>query len=323
MDHHDDKRREQDEQHPQDDATEHNKGHVMKDDEAGDAEQRDVHVEHGTHNTHEVEEVHEGKAAGSSGMIMHEKHSSHMMAHEEYVEEKPEEGEPGEDAMQMEHDMGHAGHHEMMVADFRKRFWISLAITIPVLVLSPMIQMFFGLDMSLRFSGDLYVLFALSSVIFFYGGYPFLKGLVDELSKRTPGMMTLIGVATSTAYIYSSATVFGLPGNDFFWELATLIDVMLLGHWIEMRSIMGASRALEELARLMPQDAHKVMPDGSVQDVPLSALMVGDRVIIKPGEKVPADGEVVDGATSVNEAMLTGESKPVSKKAGSTVIGAP
>ena len=218
---------------------------------------------------------------------------------------------------------GHMGgdHHAHMVADFRKRFWISLAVTLPILVLSPMIQSFLGFKTALRFSGDVYLLWVLSSAVFFYGGWPFLKGLFNELGKKQPGMMTLIAIAITTAYVYSSVVVFGLSGMVFFWELATLIDIMLLGHWIEMKSIMGASRALEELARLMPSDAHKLMPDGSIRDVPLDELTVGDKVLIKPGEKIPADGEVTDGETSVNEAMLTGESKPVTKTAGSKVIG--
>src|SRR5660397_211418 len=134
-------------------------------------------------------------------------------------------------------------------------------------------------------------------------------------------MMTLIAVAITTAYLYSTAITFGLSGGVLFWELSTLIDIMLLGHWIEMRSVMGASKALEELARLMPADAHKLLPNGSAQDVPLDSLVVGDRVLVKPGEKVPADGQVTEGETSVNESMLTGESKPVTKKSGAQVIG--
>jgi len=216
---------------------------------------------------------------------------------------------------------GHHQHHAHMVADFKRRFWVSLGLTVPLLALSPMVQAFLGLGEMLRFTGDLYVLFALSSVIFFYGGYPFLKGLVDEMKEVQPGMMTLIAIAVTVAYAYSSIVVFGLPGKIFFWELATLIDIMLLGHWIEMKSVMGASRALEELAELMPSEAHKVMPDGSTKDISLEELRVGDRVLVKPGEKVPVDGEVVDGETSINEAMLTGESRPVDKKLGSTVIG--
>ncbi|MAQ94530.1 MAG: copper-translocating P-type ATPase [Rhodothermaceae bacterium] len=217
-------------------------------------------------------------------------------------------------------EMGH-DHHAMMVADFRRRFWVSLVLSVPVLLLSPAIQAFLRLGDALRFPGDALVVFALSTVVFFYGGWPFLKGFVSEVKGGRPGMMTLISVAITTAYVYSTAVVFGLEGMPFFWELVTLIDVMLLGHWVEMKSVMGASKALEELARLMPSEAHKLMPDGTVQDVPLDQLQHGDRVIVKPAEKVPADGVVVDGQTSVNESMLTGESVPVSKTEGSAVIG--
>lgn len=212
----------------------------------------------------------------------------------------------------------HAGHD---VADFRRRFWISLIVTIPILIISPSIQEFAGIGNALRFPGDQYVLFVLASFVYFYGGYPFLKGIINELRARLPGMMTLIAVAITTAYLYSAAITFGLTGGVLFWELSTLIDIMLLGHWIEMRSVMGASRALEELVKLMPSDAHKLLPDGSLRDVRLDSLTVGDQVLIKPGEKVPADGDVVGGETSVNESMLTGESKPVTKKPGASVIG--
>jgi len=223
------------------------------------------------------------------------------------------------------HEMKKAGkhhdHHAMMLAEFKKRFGVSFIITIPILVLSPLIQEFLGFEKIVSFSGDLYILFGLSSIVFFYGGYPFLKGIYSELKSANPGMMTLIAIAITTSYVYSSAVVFGLSGKVFFWELATLIDVMLLGHWIEMKSVMGASKALEEMARLMPSEAHKLMPDGSIKDVPLSELMVDDSVLIKPGEKIPADGIVEIGETSVNEAMLTGESKPVYKIVGAKVIG--
>ena len=217
---------------------------------------------------------------------------------------------------------GHKGgdHHTHMVADFRRRFWVSLVLTIPVLAISPMIHRFLGLGQAFRFSGDLYVIFVFSSAIFFYGGYPFLKGLIGELKDVQPGMMTLIAIAITVAYVYSSIVVLGLPGKIFFWELATLIDIMLLGHWIEMRSVMGASRALEELAELMPSDAHKLMPDGSTKDISIEELHVGDRVLVKPGEKIPVDARIVEGESSVNEAMLTGESKPVAKTVGSEVI---
>ena len=211
--------------------------------------------------------------------------------------------------------------HEKMGEGFKQRFWIATAITIPILILSPMIQHWLGFEDRMRFFGDLYLLFALASVVFFYGGWPFLTGITGEVMTRKPGMMTLIAVAITTAYGYSSLVVFGLIGSDFFWELATLIDIMLLGHWIEMKSAMGATKALEDLARLLPSDAHKYTANGSVIDVALSDLSVGDKVLVKPGEKIPADGRVVDGITSVNESMLTGESKPVQKKSGDLVIG--
>ncbi len=221
---------------------------------------------------------------------------------------------------QEQREQSHSAHHHAMIKDFKQRFWVSVLLTIPILFLSPVIRQFLNLEAVLSFTGDSYVLFILSSLIFFYGGWPFLKGLVEELLSLNPGMMTLIAVSISVAYIYSSLVVFGLPGMMFFWELASLIDIMLLGHWIEMRSILGAGEALEELASLMPSNAHKIASDGSVTDVPLSELIIGDKVIIKPGEKIPADGIVISGVTSVNESMLTGESKPVSKSEGMTVI---
>ncbi len=207
----------------------------------------------------------------------------------------------------------------MMIRDFRRRFWISLALTVPVLLLSPLIQSWLGL--SWDFGARDYLLFALSAVIFFYGGWPFLKGMVDELRDRSPGMMTLIGVAISVAFLYSSAVVFGLEGKTFFWELATLVVVMLLGHWIEMRSVLGASKSLEKLMELMPHEAHRVDDDGNVEDVPLAELRQGDLIQVKPGEKIPADGSIEEGESSVNESMLTGESVPVEKTKGESVIG--
>lgn len=218
---------------------------------------------------------------------------------------------------------GHGGHggHAHMIADFRRRFWISLAITAPIIALSPMIQHWLGVREMLAFRGDMWLLAALSSVVYFYGGRPFLVGIKEELVKRKPGMMTLIAVAISAAYFYSIAVVLGLPGEDFFWELATLIDIMLLGHWLEMRSIMGASGALEALVKLLPTTAHRLNDQGQLEDVPVTDLKVGDRVVVKPGEKIPTDGVIIDGRSSVNEAMLTGESKPVTKQAGAPAIG--
>lgn len=215
--------------------------------------------------------------------------------------------------------MGGMDHHAMMVQDFKRRFWVSLTVMIPIMVLSPMIQMFLGVDW--RFPGDSYVLLALSTFLFFYGGWPFLKGARDELKRRSPAMMTLIALAIIVAYVYSAATVFGVQGSDFFWELASLIVIMLLGHWIEMRSVMGASKALEELARLMPENAHMIMDNGETMDMPVSSLKTGQAVLVKPGEKIPIDGVVYEGGSEVNEAMITGEAVPVEKGKGDEVIG--
>jgi Cu2+-exporting ATPase len=215
----------------------------------------------------------------------------------------------------------HSGHHGHMVEDFRKRFWISLLLTLPIILISPMIHHLFGLNDSLAFPGNMEILFVFSSVVYFYGGWPFLKGLFDELKQKKPGMMTLIALAISVAYFYSSSVVFGVTGEDFFWELATLIDIMLLGHWIEMKSVMGASKALEELAKLIPDEAHKINVDGNIVVVKVSELNHKDKLLIKPGEKIPADGKIFEGKTSINESMLTGESKPVSKVEGDEVIG--
>ncbi|MGB4294676.1 MAG: copper-translocating P-type ATPase [Smithellaceae bacterium] len=251
----------------------------------------------------------------------HSQHEQHEHAHEQHGAHEEIKAKQPAHQHPPEHHKGHKNGHAHMIDDFKKRFWISLALTVPVLLLTPMVQMFLGLGDSLRFKGDEYVLFVLSSIIFFYGGWPFLKGIIAEFKAAQPGMMTLIAVAITAAYVYSCVVVFGLPGMIFFWELATLIDIMLLGHWIEMRSVMGASRALEELARLMPSEAHKLMDDGSFKDVPLTELKINDLVLVRPGEKIPADGEVTEGESSVNEAMLTGESTPIHKKKGVPVIG--
>ncbi len=233
----------------------------------------------------------------------------------------PEDNDsPGNDRQHRDHD-DHEEHHRQMVRDFRRRFWISLILTIPILMLAPMIQRFLGLEDAMTFAGDSYFLFAFSVIVFVYGGYPFLKGLFDELRQGRPGMMTLIGLAITVAFVYSTAVVFGLPGKTFFWELATLVVVMLLGHWIEMRSVLGASKALEELSKLLPAEAHRLDDNDNVEDIPVANLQNGDRVLIKPGERIPVDGEVIKGKSSTNEAMVTGESKPIDKSEGDSVIG--
>lgn len=221
-----------------------------------------------------------------------------------------------------EHDShGDHDHHDHgdMVTDFKHRFFISLIITIPILILSPMIQGFLGVDW--RFANDQYILLALSTFVFFYGGWPFLTGGISELKDRSPGMMTLIGLAITIAYGYSALTVFGFEGHDLFWELATLVDIMLLGHWIEMRSVMGASNALEKLVQLMPNEAHRLDENDEVEDVPTSELKNNDRVLVKPGEKIPVDGLIESGTSTVDESMLTGESIPVDKEVNDEVIG--
>ncbi len=218
-------------------------------------------------------------------------------------------------------DGAHAGHGDM-VSDFRRRFWVSLILTIPVLILSPMVRDFAGQGMTPLFAVEEWVALALSSVIYFWGGWPFLTGALPEIRSGRPGMMTLVALAISTAYFYSAAVTLGLPGGEpFYWELATLVTIMLLGHWLEMRSVLGASRALEELVRLLPDTALRVKVDGGTEEVPVAALVAGDRVVIRPGAKVPVDGTIIEGTSSFNEAMLTGESKPVTRAPGETVIG--
>ena len=208
----------------------------------------------------------------------------------------------------------HAGHH---TPDFLKRFWISLALTVPVLLLSHMIQQWLGF--TIAFNGDKYVLLVLGSIIYFYGGMPFFKGFLGEVKAGAIGMMTLVALAITVAYVYSVAVVFGLPGMDFFWELATLIVIMLLGHWLEMRSQMAASKALQSLVALLPNDV-TVEHNGSPVKIKLEQLKNGDTVIIRPGEKVAADGLIVEGSSYLNESMLTGESVPVRKESGGKVI---
>ncbi|MCA9949571.1 MAG: heavy metal translocating P-type ATPase [Anaerolineales bacterium] len=209
----------------------------------------------------------------------------------------------------------HSGHEIM----FRNRFWIILILSLPVIIYSPAIQGWFGYTAPV-FTGSWLVVPVLSTVIFFYGGFPFLRMSTWELHERKPGMMTLIALAISVAYFFSMATLFWALGEDFFWELVTLIDIMLLGHWLEMRSVRQASGALDALAKLVPDTAELVMSDGSIMEHSVADLKTSDLILIRPGANAPADGKVVDGESEVNEAMLTGESKPVHKMVGSSII---
>ncbi|WP_339757474.1 copper-translocating P-type ATPase [uncultured Winogradskyella sp.] len=264
-------------------------------------------------------------------MENHKDHKNKNMDHSKMDHSKMEDPKSDDhskmDHSKMDHSghdgnapMGMAGHdhHKMMVKDFRKRFWVSLIITIPILFFSPMIQDFFGYEYLLP--GNPYYLFALSSFVYFWGAWPFLKGFYGEMKTKGAGMMTLISMAISVAYFYSTATVFGLKGEDFFWELSTLIVIMLLGHWLEMKSVLGASKALQLLVSMLPSEAHKVVGD-TIQDVKLDDLIKDDIILIKPGEKVPADGIITEGTSYLNESMLTGESKPVKKEQDDAVIG--
>ena len=284
--------------------------------------------DHAAHHAHDAP----GQKQAELREAAHEgPHGSHADARKSAVEEH----DPAEHAHEAAPHDGHAGHeghagghshhehhghdhHAMMVADFRRRFFVSLALTVPILALSPMIQGWLGFE--LAFPGSIWVLTGLSALVYGYGGWPFLTGMVEELRDRRPGMMTLVAMAISVAFFYSLAVVLGVEGMLFFWETATLIDLMLVGHWVEMRSVMGASKALEELARLMPDEAHRLGPGGAVEDVPTSALRAGDRVLVRASEKVPADGVVTGGRSAVNEAALTGESVPVEKSEGEEVI---
>lgn len=229
----------------------------------------------------------QGKQGGHNQHASHDRHSSHDK---------------------------HAGHSPEI---FKRRFFICFLLTLPVLYFSPMFQDWFSYQ-AVQFLGANWVTPILSTIIYFYGGWVFLRGAWYEFRSKI-GMMTLIALAITVAFVYSVAVTLGLEGDSFYWELATLVDIMLLGHWIEMGSVQGASRALEHLADLVPSIAHRSI-NGRIEDVSVSALVEGDRILIRPGEQVPIDGEVVEGTSNVNEAFLTGESRPVVKKLNDEVI---
>jgi P-type Cu2+ transporter len=269
----------------------------------------------------------------------HNQHDHSNMAHDEHTMAKTETHAAPENhvttaqsghemhtqASHAEHGSGkeseHAGHvdhtgHEDM---FRQRFWVSLLLSLPVLLYTPMLQMWFGFNLP-GFTGSEWIAPVFAVAVFLYGGVPFIQMAMPEVKNRQPGMMTLISLAISVSFIYSLATVFVNLGEGFFWELVTLIDIMLLGHWIEMRSVRQASGALSTLAKLMPDTAEHIMPDGSTHTMPVSSLQPGHLVLVRPGASNPADGVVEEGESDVNESMITGESAPIRKKPGDKVI---
>jgi P-type Cu2+ transporter len=221
------------------------------------------------------------------------------------------------------HDLhgGHAGHDKHAGHDpemFRRKVWLNLALTIPIVATSGMVMDWFGY--TLEFPGRAWVGPVLGSVVFFYGGWPFLVGAVAEIRDRAPGMMLLIAMAITVAYVASLATSFGLFDLEFWWELAALVTIMLLGHWQEMKAIGAAQGALAALAALLPDDAERVSATGALETVPVGALRVGDTVLVRSGGRIPADGRIVDGTAEVDESMITGESRPVAKAAGDRVV---
>lgn len=265
-------------------------------------------------NNHKEEERHQ--PVDGSSQHPHAGHSEPIEGGEQ-SESQMDHSMHGEHGDHQDH-KAHVDHtgHEMM---FRQKFWVSLVISIPVLVFSPSIQAWLGFSLP-SFPGSQWITPVFAVIVFLYGGIPFLQMAVPELQNRQPGMMTLISLAISVAFVYSVAALFLPTSTTFFWELVTLIDIMLLGHWIEMRSVRQASGALNELAKLMPDEAERIRQDGSTETVSLDKLHRGDLVLVRPGASVPADGEVQEGESDLNEAMITGESKPVRKEQGDTVI---
>lgn len=275
---------------------------------------------HHHHNHHELSNHDLPNHKNHEGNAQHENHSHHTHYNMKHSHENQKKIEHKHNhSNHAHHRDGHDKHQGHSIADFKKRFWMSLVLTIPISYLSMMIQMLFGYHV--EFTGDTFLLFLLSTIVFFYGGKPFLLGAWSEIKDKVPGMMLLISLAIVTAYVYSTLTAFFIEGSDFYFELATLIVIMLLGHWIEMKSIMGASKALEELIKLMPKEAHKIDKFGNIVEVSVEDLTPGDQILVKPGEKIPLDGTIFEGLSTVDESMLTGESVPVEKTTGMSAIG--
>lgn len=259
---------------------------------------------HADHTQQEAHPSHHDRERGEHSVTPSHDNHSPPTAHEDHANGDHQ------------HHADHTGHEAM----FRRKFWVSLALSIPVLLYSPTIQGWLRFQMP-AFTGSEWVTPLFSVAVFFYGGLPFLQMAVPEVKNRRPGMMTLISLAIAVAFVYSLAAQLWLQGDTFFWELVTLIDVMLLGHWLEMRSVRQASGALDELAQLMPDTAERIREDGETEEVSVDELREGDRLLVRPGASIPADGEVVEGESDVDESLITGESRPVKKQPGDEVIG--
>ena len=257
------------------------------------------------HEAHEHPKDHSNHGMEEMKLEDHSGHDMESMSHEDH----------NMHGGHNDHGMDHAGHEQM----FRTRFWWSLLLTVPVLLYSSALQSWLGFSMPV-FPGSTWIPFIFSLAIFGYGGLPFLKMAVPEIQNRKPGMMTLISLAISVALVYSLLTQLTNLGEGFFWELVTLIDIMLLGHWLEMRSVRQASGALDELAKLMPDEAERIKEDGSTETVSAASLQTDDLLLVRPGASVPADGEITEGESTLNESMITGESRPVKKSEGDQVI---
>jgi Cu2+-exporting ATPase len=281
---------------------------------------------HDMHNPNPDQE-HAAMPPGESDATPQEEQRGQALQMEHEMPQEVQRGQPkpaGQAVHAMEHGehdghaMAHADHtgHEQM---FRRKFWVSLLLSIPVILFSLSIQTFLGYSLPV-FPLSQWISPVFAVIVFAYGGLPFLQMAVPELKNRKPGMMTLISLAIIVAFVYSLAALFLPAGMTFFWELVSLIDIMLLGHWIEMRSVRQASGALNELAKLMPDTAERINPDGKTQIISTGMLQAGDLVLVRPGASVPADGQVQEGDSDVNEAMITGESQPVKKQSGARVI---
>ncbi|WP_290047067.1 copper-translocating P-type ATPase [Apilactobacillus sp. EABW-1NA] len=294
------------------------KKHDMNDEEKHNGEMACCkHHDHSNQN-HKCDMHHMDHDMGN----MDHEHMGHDMNHMDHDMSHMDHGHMGHDMNHMDH--SHMGH--MHMGNLKLKFWISLILTIPIIIMSPMMGM--KMPFQVTFPGSDFVVLVLGTILFIYGGYPFFTSCISEMKSKKPGMMSLITMGISVAYVYSVYAVIANDilkvtpmVNDFFWELSTLIVIMLLGHWIEMNSVMNAGSALNKLAELLPDNAHLVQSDGQTKDVSVHELSEGQTILIKSGEKVPADGTIIDGSTALNESLITGESRDVQKGVDDSVIG--